>query len=175
MTKAEKESFIVELSEQLADVNVLYLADTSALNAEATTTLRRNCFKADVSLQVVKNTLLTKALERIEGKDFGDLTAGLAGPTSIMIAEAGNAPAKVIKDFRKKHDKPLLKGAWVEESVYLGDEQLDALVAIKSKNELIGELVALLQSPAKNVISTLQGPANNMSALLKALEARGEA
>jgi large subunit ribosomal protein L10 len=175
MTKAEKDAFINELSEQLTGVNVFYLADTSALDAEATTALRRNCFKANVSLQVVKNTLLEKALAKIDGVDYGDLPSVLAGPTSLMIAEAGNAPAKVIKEFRKKYDKPILKGAFVEESIYIGEENLDALVAIKSKNELIGELITLLQSPAKNVISALKAPAGNLSGILKALEERAEA
>jgi len=172
MTKQEKDNFIVELSEQLNQNNVIYIADTSALDATATTALRRSCYKADVKLQVVKNTLLEKAMASLEGKDFGDLASILSGPTAIMFAEVGNKPAKVIKDFRKKSDKPILKGAYIEESIYIGDEYLDALVAIKSKEELIGDLIALLQSPAKNVISALQSPANKLSGILKTLEER---
>lgn len=111
-------------------------------------------------------------MDRVEDKDFGDLRAVLSGPTSIMFAEVGNAPAKVIKDFRKKSDKPLLKGAYVEEAVYIGDEQLDALVSIKSKEELIGDIINLLQSPAKNVISGLKGQGGKIAGILKTLEER---
>jgi len=168
MTREEKSQVIQDLTAKLADTNIIYLADISGLDALTTSNLRRACFKADVKLAVVKNTLLSKAMEASD-KDFGDLQNVLKGNTSIMIAEAGNAPAKVIKEFRKKSDKPVLKGAFVEESIYVGDDQLEALVNIKSKEELIGEVITLLQSPAKNVISALQSGGNKLSGILTTL------
>ena len=168
MTREEKSQVIEELTVQLADNANIYLADISGLNAGATSNLRRACFKADVKLAVVKNTLLEKAMEA-SGRDFGDLPTVLKGNTSVMYSETGNAPAKVIKAFRKKSDTPLLKGAFIEESIYIGDEQLDMLVDIKSKEELIGEIIGLLQSPAKNVISALQSSGGKLSGILKTL------
>ncbi|MFN0729994.1 50S ribosomal protein L10 [Polaribacter gochangensis] len=168
MTREEKSQVIQDLTAKLADTNIIYLADISGLDALATSNLRRACFKANVKLAVVKNTLLSKAMEASD-KDFGELPNVLKGNTSIMIAEASNAPAKVIKEFRKKSDKPLLKGAFVEESIYVGDDQLDTLVNIKSKEELIGEIITLLQSPAKNVISALQSSGQKLSGILTTL------
>jgi len=168
MTREEKSQVIQDLTAKLADTNIIYLADISGLDALTTSNLRRACFKADVKLAVVKNTLLSKAMEASD-KDFGELQNVLKGNTSIMIAEAANAPAKVIKEFRKKSDKPVLKGAFVEASVYVGDDQLDTLVNIKSKEELIGEIITLLQSPAKNVISALQSGGNKLSGILTTL------
>jgi large subunit ribosomal protein L10 len=133
--------------------------------------LRRACYKADVQLSVVKNTLLSKAMEASD-RDFGDLPTVLKGNTSVMYSETGNAPAKVIKNFRKKAEKPLLKGAFIEETVYIGDDQLDMLVDIKSKEELIGEIVGLLQSPAKNVISALKSGGGTIAGLIKTLSER---
>ncbi|AUC14266.1 50S ribosomal protein L10 [Tenacibaculum sp. SZ-18] len=168
MTREEKSQVIQDLTAQLADTSTIYLADISGLDALTTTNLRRACFKANVKLAVVKNTLLEKAMEASD-KDFGELPGVLKGNTSLMIAEAGNAPAKVIKEFRKKSDKPLLKGAYVEESVYVGDDQLDALVNIKSREELIGDIIGLLQSPAKSVVSALQSGGGKLSGILKTL------
>ncbi|MBS9766054.1 MAG: 50S ribosomal protein L10 [Flavobacteriaceae bacterium] len=168
MTREEKAQVIEILTEKLKDSNIFYLADISGLNAEQTSNLRRACFKANVKLEVVKNTLLQKAMDNSE-KDLGELSEVLKGNTSLMIAEAGNAPAKVIKEFRKKSDKPILKGAYIEEAVYIGDDQLDTLVSIKSKEELIGDIIGLLQSPAKNVISALQSGGNKLSGILKTL------
>lgn len=168
MTREEKSQVIQDLTAQLADTNTIYLADISGLDALATSNLRRACFKANVKLSVVKNTLLSKAMEASD-KEFGELKDILKGNTSLMISEAGNAPAKVIKEFRKKSDKPLLKGAYVEEAVYLGDDQLDALVNIKSREELIGDIITLLQSPAKNVVSALQSGGGKLSGILKTL------
>ena len=136
MTREEKSQVIEELTAQLADNANIYLADISGLNADTTSNLRRACFKADVKLSVVKNTLLEKAMEASD-RDFGELPTVLKGNTSVMYSETGNAPAKVIKAFRKKSDKPLLKGAFIEEAIYLGDDQLDMLVDIKSKEELL--------------------------------------
>jgi large subunit ribosomal protein L10 len=168
MTREEKSQVIKDLTTQLADNATIYLADISGLNAETTSNLRRAAFKANVQLNVVKNTLLAKAMEASD-KDFGELSTVLKGNTSIMIAEQSNAPAKLIKDFRKKSDRPLLKGAFIEEEVYIGDEQLDALVAIKSREELIGDIITLLQSPAKNVVSALQSSGGKLSGILKTL------
>jgi len=172
MTKQEKEKQIAELSEVLANNNVVYIADTSELDAEATSQLRRECFKNNISMKVVKNTLLKIAIDRCEGKDFSPLTETLKGQTSIMTAEAGNVPAKLIKDFRKKFKKPVLKGAYVEEATFIGDDQLNTLVDIKSKEELIGDIIGLLQSPAKNVVSALQSGGNTIAGLIKSLEQR---
>jgi large subunit ribosomal protein L10 len=171
MNKQEKNQMIEVLDGMLNDNNNFYLADISGLTAEENSALRRLCFKRDVSLQVVKNTLLKKALEK-NNADFSELYDLLVGNTSIMQAEAGNAPAKVIKEFRKKNDKPLLKAAHIEESLYIGDENLSALADLKSKDELIGDIITLLQSPAKNVISSLQSGGNKLSGIVKALEER---
>lgn len=168
MTREEKSLVIEDLTAQLAENNTIYLADISGLDAGVTSNLRRACFKANVSIAVVKNTLLAKAMEKSD-KDFGELPSTLKGNTSIMFAEAGNAPAKLIKEFRKKSDKPVLKGAFVEEAVFVGDETLETLVNIKSKEEVIGEIVGLLQSPAKNVISALKSSGGTIAGILKTL------
>lgn len=171
MTREEKSQVIETLTAQLSDNANIYLADISGLNAGNTTNLRRACFKAGVQLAVVKNTLLKKAMESSD-KDFGELTEILKGSTSLMFSETGNAPAKVIKEFRKKSDKPLLKGAYIQESIYVGDNQLDNLVDLKSKDELVGEIIGLLQSPAKNVISALKSGGNTIAGLVKTLSER---
>ena len=168
MTREEKSQVIEALTAELAESSNFYLTDLSGLNAGMTSQLRRACFKANVRLSVVKNTLLEKAMEASE-KDFGELPSTLKGNTSVMYSETGNAPAKVIKAFRKKSEKPFLKGAYIEEAVYLGDDQLDMLVDIKSKEELIGEIIGLLQSPAKNVVSALQSSGGKLSGIIKTL------
>lgn len=155
MTKEEKSIAIENLTAQLEGVNVIYLADISGLNADTTTSLRRACFKAGIKLEVVKNTLLAKAMESSE-INFGELPTVLKGNTSIMIADVASAPAKIIKDFRKKGIKPILKGAYIAEDIYIGDENLDGLAAIKSRAEVLGEIIGLLQSPAQRVIAALQ-------------------
>jgi len=169
MNREEKSQYIEDLSAKLAESGVFYLADTAELTVEKVNLLRRKCFASNVELKVVKNSLLKLALERIEDKDFSELYGVLSGGTSIMFAEVGNAPAKLIKDFRKKEDKPILKAAYIEESIYVGDDQLDALVAIKSKEELIGDIIGLLQSPAKNVVSALKSGGSTIAGLLKTL------
>jgi large subunit ribosomal protein L10 len=168
MTREEKSQVIQDLTGKLADNPVIYLADISGLNASDTSDLRRACFKANVKLAVVKNTLLSKAMETSD-KDFGELPEVLKGNTSLMLSETGNAPAKVIKAFRKGKDRPILKGAYVEEAVYVGDDQLDNLVNIKSKEEVIGDIIGLLQSPAKNVISALQSGGGKIHGILQTL------
>lgn len=168
MTREEKSQVIEDLTAELANNANIYLTDISGLNALTTSELRRACFKANVKLAVVKNTLLEKAMEASE-RDFGNLPTVLKGNTSVMYSETGNVPAKLIKTFRKKSEKPLLKGAFIEECVYIGDNQLDMLVDIKSKEELLGEIVGLLQSPAKNVVSALKSSGGKLAGILKTL------
>ena len=168
MTREEKSKVIEDLTAQLAENPTIYLADISGLDAGTTSNLRRACFKANVKLSVVKNTLLAKAMEASE-KDFEKLPEVLKGNTSIMLSETGNAPAKVIKEFRKKSEKPVLKGAFVEEAIYVGDDYLETLVNIKSKEEVIGDIVGLLQSPAKNVVSALKSGGGKLAGILKTL------
>lgn len=171
MKKEEKEQVIVDLTEKLANNKNIYLTDISALNVEKTNDLRRLCFDKEVSLHVVKNTLLKKAMER-SNRNFDGLFSTLKGSTSIMFSETGNVPAKLIQEFRKKNPKPVLKAAFVEESIYIGDNQLETLATIKSKNELIGDVIALLQSPAKNVISALKSGGNKLGGIVKTLQER---
>jgi large subunit ribosomal protein L10 len=172
MTKEEKAKYIDDLVVELQAANVFYLADTAELTVEVVNSLRRRCFQSNISMRVVKNTLLEKAMDRVPERDFGDLRSTLAGATSIMFSEVANAPAKLIQEFRKKNNKPLLKGAYIDEAVFIGDDQLDTLVALKSKEELVGEIIGLLQSPAKNVVSGLTGAGAKIAGILKTLEER---
>ena len=173
MNKQEKNEMIATLEGMLNDNTNFYLADISGLTAEENSALRRLCFKREVSLQVVKNTLLKKAFETNDA-DFSELYSVLVGNTSIMQAEVTNSAAKVIKEFRKKNAKPILKAAYLEESLYVGDENLSALADLKSKNELIGDIITLLQSPAKNVIASLQSGGNKLSEIVRTLQERTE-
>ncbi|GAB7086646.1 50S ribosomal protein L10 [Marinifilum fragile] len=168
MKKEQKIQIIDSLTEEINASNHFYLTDISGMNAEGTSALRRACFEKDIKLVVVKNTLLKIALEKAEG-EFEELDNVLKGSTSLMLAETGNLPAKLIKEFRKGHDKPILKAAYVEESLYIGDNELDALATIKSKEELVGDIVALLQSPIKNVISSLESGKNILAGVVKTL------
>jgi len=172
MTREEKAKYIDELAAELSQAGIFYLTDTSELTVETINNLRRRCFQSNIRLKVVKNTLLQKAMEKIDGKDYSELNQVLSGPTSIMFSEVGNLPAKIIKEFRKKNDKPILKGAFIDEAIFIGDTQLDALVSLKSKEELLGEIIGLLQSPAKNVISALKGQGGKIAGILKTLEER---
>ena len=171
MTKEQKVQEIQDLTDKLSSVKNLYLTDIAGLDAVQTTALRRACFNSNIKLSVVKNTLLEKAMEASD-KDFGNLKEVLKGNTSLMFSDVGNTPAKLIKNFRKKSEKPLLKGAYIEEAIYIGDDQIEVLESIKSKEELIGEVITLLQSPAKNVISALQSGRSNISGILKTLSER---
>ena len=171
MTKEQKVQEIQDLTDKLSSVKNLYLTDIAGLDAVQTTALRRACFNSNIKLSVVKNTLLAKAMEASD-KDFGNLKEVLKGNTSLMFSDVGNTPAKLIKNFRKKSEKPLLKGAYIEEAIYIGDDQIDVLESIKSKEELIGEVITLLQSPAKNVIALLQSGRSNISGILKTLSER---
>jgi len=156
------------LTAELAENTNIYMTYVSGLNASETSKLRRACFKANIKLSVVKNTLLSKAMESSD-KDSGSLNEVLVGNTALMYSEVGNSPAKLIKQFRKKSERPLLKGASIEDSVYVGDDQVEFLANIKSREELIGEVITILQSPAKNVISALQSSGSTISGVLKTL------
>ena len=172
MTREEKLAVINGLAEQLNAYPHFYITNIEALNAEQTAALRRKCFENNIKLVVVKNTLFGKALEKVE-KAEAELVSVLEGSTSVMFAETGKAPAVVIKEFRKSCDKPVLKAASVEGCVYVGDNQIETLCNIKSREELIADIVSLLQSPAKNVISALQGNAGQkIAGIVKALEER---
>jgi large subunit ribosomal protein L10 len=171
MRRDEKNHFIDTLAEKLNTVNNFYLTDISDLNVETTSKLRRLCFKRNIQIRVVKNSLLKKAMEKT-GKDFNELLGIMKGSTSILFSEVPNDPAKLIKEFRRTSPKPILKGAYVQETVYIGDEYLTSLINIKSKNELIGELIGLLQSPLRNVISSLNSGGNKISGIVKTLSER---
>ena len=173
MRKEEKYQIIESLSERLKSSDVIYLADTSGLNVETINGLRRMCFRRNVSMQVVKNTLLKKAMEKSE-KNLEPLFESLVGSTSVMLSDTGNVPAKLIKDFRKKQEKPKLKAAYIGEAFFFGDDQLEALTQIKSREELIGDLIGLLQSPAQNVISALQSGGNTIAGVVKTLSEKEE-
>ncbi len=170
MNKTEKQAVVAELTETFKANNFVYLADTSGLTANQTTRLRRMLFEKGVSMRMAKNTLIQLAMQN-SGKDFGDLQTALVGTSCILTAENMKSPAQAIKKFRETSPAPLLKGAWIHTDVYLGDNQLDALTKLKSKEDLIGEVINMLQTPARNVISALQNNAGNkLAALVKAIE-----
>ena len=173
MKREEKDIIVNSLVDQLNDSPHFYLTDSSELNAEATSLLRRRCFESKVKMVVVKNTLLKRALEKTDYK-VEELYHVLKGSTSIMFTETGNSPAKLIQEFRKKFKKPLIKAAYVEESVYIGDDQLENLVNVKSKDELLGDLIGLLQSPMKTVISQLKSGNNILAGVLETLSDKNE-
>ena len=168
MNKEEKVKVVEELKGQLNGYKSIYLTDIAGLDAMQTSNLRRECFNSNVKLSVVKNTFLERAMSESE-TDFGELKDLLKGNTTIMLSESGNSPAKVIKKFRKDGEKPILKGAFVDEAIYIGDDQIEALFKLKSKEEVIGEIIALLQSPAKNVISALKSSSGKIAGLVKTL------
>lgn len=173
MKREEKDIIVNNLVDQLKESSHFYLTDASELNAETTSLLRRRCFESDIKMVVVKNTLLKRALEQAES-EVDELYDVLKGSTAIMFTETGNAPAKVIKEFRKKFEKPIIKAAYVEESIYIGDDQLDNLVNVKSKDELLGDLIGLLQSPIKTVMSQLQSGGNTLTGVLETLSNKSE-
>ncbi len=168
MRRDEKTDIINSLADTLKEYSHFYLTDTAQLNAADTSDLRRKCFENQIRLVVVKNTLLKRALEQA-GLDCGELFPVLKGSTAVMFSNNGNTPAKMIRDFRKSHPKPLIKGAYIEESVYVGENLLETLVALKSREELIGDIIMLLQSPAKNVISALQSGGSTIHGVLETL------
>lgn len=173
MRKEDKQVVIDSLYAELQACPNFYLTDVSGLDAEKTSQLRRQCFNSGIKMIVAKNTLLRKAMDKM-GKEYGDLTGALKGSTAVMFCETGNAPAKLIKNFRKTSDRPILKGAYIEECGYLGDEMLDTLVNLKSKNDLIADVITLLQSPIKNVIGSLQSGGQKLTGVLETLSKKSE-
>jgi len=171
MKKSDKNIEIEKLTAKFADANFFYITDSSSLTVANVNKLRRACFKAGIEMRVAKNTLIRKALEN-NNKINPEIEAALNGPTSILFSTSANAPAKLIKDFRKTFEKPILKAAWIDASIYVGDNQLDTLASLKSKEELVGEIIGLLQSPAKNVISGLLSGGQKLSGILKTLETK---
>jgi large subunit ribosomal protein L10 len=174
MKKEEKNNIIDGIAELLNQYPTIYVTDTSNLTVEKTTNLRRMCYEKGVKMMVAKNTLIRKAMEKTNAEAYKDVFAALKGTSALMFCETGNVPARLIKEFRKKNDKPVLKGAYVETAVFLGDNQLDTLANIKSKNELIGDIIALLQSPAKNVVSALKSSGGKLAGIVKTLSERPE-
>lgn len=174
MNKTEKTAAIAELKDKFENNKFFYVTDSSTLTVEEVNNLRRKCFESNVEMQVVKNTLAIKALQgSSDASSYEDLLDAFKGPTTILFSESANVPAKIISDFRKSHERPVLKAAFIESDIFSGDDQLETLAALKSKEDLIGEVVLLLQSPIKNVLGSLQSGGNTISGLLKALEQRG--
>ncbi len=172
MNKDEKNQIIDSLVTTLSQFNSFYITDIGSLNSAKTSKLRRICYNKNVQIKVAKNSLIKKALGKMEG-DFELMLPTLKGSSAIMLAEIPNAPAKVIKEFRKDSEKPVLKSAYIDSAIFVGDNQLDALAALKSKNELIGDIIGLLQSPAQNVISALKSSGSTLAGIIKTLEERG--
>lgn len=174
MTRAEKTQLIKDLAVQLKESEYFYITDSSALSVENVNKLRRQFFENGIQMKVVKNTLMRKALESLpEEKNIGGLYDSLKGPTSILFTEVANGPAKILKEFRKTHEKPVLKAAYIDTDVFIGDDQIGPLSELKSKEDLLGDVIGLLQSPAKNVLSALQSGSQTLAGLVKALEERG--
>lgn len=173
MTRDQKVQEVATLKDLLASATFFYITDSSQLTVEQVNNLRRKCFDNGVRMRVAKNTLLRKALE--DRKDeVGELMDSLKGPTAVLLSETANAPARVIKDFRKTSDKPVLKAAFIDSAIYVGDQHLETLASLKSKNELIGEVIALLQSPIKSVVSALQSSGGKLAGIVKTLSERKE-
>lgn len=173
MTREEKNNLIDQLADRISNSSHFYITDISDLTSIQSNKLRRLCFTKDVSVQVAKNTLIKKALEKVEG-EFDDMYSILKGNSAILFSETANTPAKLIQQFRKTSEKPVLKAAYIDSSIYLGDDQLTTLANLKSREELIGDIISLLQSPAKNVISALQSGGQKLSGILKTLESKSE-
>jgi large subunit ribosomal protein L10 len=172
MKKEEKHKVVLALTETIAEYGNFYITDTANLSVAKVNDIRRKCFENDIKMQVAKNKLIRKAMEASEG-DFSEMFDVLKGSSSILFSKSANAPAKLIKQLRKSGDKPVLKAAYIDSSVFIGDNQLDALVNLKSKEELVADIIALLQSPAKNVISGLQSGGNKLAGIVKTLQERG--
>ena len=172
MNKEEKHELVAALTEQMKEYGNFYITDTSDLSVEKVNNIRRKCFENDITMQVAKNSLIKKAMEAAGG-DFSPIYDVLKGSSSILFSKSGTAPAKLIKQLRKRSDKPILKAAYISEAVFIGDNQLDTLINLKSKEQLIGEIIGLLQSPAKNVISALQSGGNILAGVVKTLQERG--
>jgi len=172
MNKEEKHELVLALTEQIKEYGNFYITDTSDLTVAKVNHIRRKCFESDITMQVAKNSLIKKAMENIDG-DFSSLYEVLKGSSSILFSKSSTAPAKLIKQLRKTGEKPILKAAYIDSAVFIGDKQLDTLINLKSKEQLIGEIIGLLQSPAKNVISALQSGGNKLAGIVKTLQERG--
>ncbi|HZH54757.1 MAG TPA: 50S ribosomal protein L10 [Sphingobacteriaceae bacterium] len=173
MRKEDKFEVVQALTEQIKSYGNFYITDTADLTVEKVNVIRRKCFEADIAVKVAKNTLIKKALEEA-GIESEEINSVLKGSSTLFFSEKGNAPARLIKDLRKGGDKPVLKGAYIDAAVFIGDNQLDMLTKLKSKDELIGDIIGLLQSPAKNVVSALQSGGSTIAGLVKTLQERGE-
>ena len=171
MKQEQKRQIIEEIAQDLANYSHVYVTDISGFTVSTVNQLRRLCYKRDVKLKVVKNTLLKRAMDQADA-DYSELYPVLNGATSIMLSNTGNVPARLIKEFRTKNDKPLIKAAFIEETAYIGDDQLETLCNIKSREELIGDIIGLLQSPARNVISALQSGGGKLAGIVKTLSER---
>jgi len=172
MTKEEKHDLVLALTEQMKEYGNFYITDTSDLTVEKVNNIRRKCFESDITMQVAKNSLIKKAMEAAGG-DFTPMYDVLKGSSSILFSKSSTAPAKLIKQLRKKGEKPILKAAYIDAAVFIGDNQLDTLINLKSREQLIGEIIGLLQSPAKNVLSALQSGGNTIAGVVKTLQERG--
>jgi large subunit ribosomal protein L10 len=172
MKKEEKHEVVLALTETIAEYGNFYITDTANLSVAKVNDIRRKCFENGIKMQVAKNKLIRKAMEASAG-DFSEMFDVLKGSSSILFSKSANAPAKLIKQLRKSGDKPVLKAAYIDSAIFIGDNQLDALVNLKSKEELVADIIALLQSPAKNVISGLQSGGNKLAGIVKTLQERG--
>jgi large subunit ribosomal protein L10 len=173
MNKEEKHELVIALTEQMKEYGNFYITDTSNLTVAKVNNIRRQCFESDITMQVAKNSLIKKAMEATGAGDFTAVYDVLKGSSSILFSKSATAPAKLIKKLRKKGEKPILKAAYIDASIFIGDNQLDTLINLKSKEQLIGEVIGLLQSPAKNVISALQSGGNILAGVVKTLQERG--
>jgi large subunit ribosomal protein L10 len=172
MNKEEKHELVIALTEQMKEYGNFYITDTSNLTVAKINHIRRQCFESNITMKVAKNSLIKKAMDAIGG-DFAPMHDVLKGSSSILFSKSSTAPAKLIKQLRKKGEKPILKAAYIEASIFVGDNQLDTLINLKSKEQLVGEIIGLLQSPAKNVISALQSGGNILAGVVKTLQERG--
>ena len=172
MTKDEKHELVAALAEQMKEYGNFYITDTADLTVEKVNDIRRKCFESDITMQVAKNSLIKKAMEAAGG-DFTSMYEALKGSSSILFSKSATAPAKLIKQLRKRSEKPILKAAYIDSAIFIGDNQIDTLINLKSKEQLIGEIIGLLQSPAKNVISALQSGGNILAGVVKTLQERG--
>jgi len=174
MTKEEKILVIQDIKELLHEAKAVYVADLEGLNASQTSDFRRQAFKSKIKLKVVKNTLLQKAMEQVEGTDYSEMFSALKGNSALMISETANAPAKLIQNFRKGNEKPALKAAYLQETFYIGDSQLSTLANIKSKDEVIADIISLLQAPIRNIISALQNKSEKDNSAEETTEGEGK-
>jgi large subunit ribosomal protein L10 len=172
MNKEEKHDLVLALTEQMNEFGNFYITDTSDLTVAKINDIRRKCFESDITMKVAKNSLIKKAMEAAGG-DYTPIFEVLKGSSSILFSKSATAPAKLIKQLRKGGAKPILKAAYIDSAIFIGDNQIDTLIKLKSKEQLIGEIIGLLQSPAKNVISALQSGGNTIAGLVKTLQERG--